>query len=1183
MEEKENQKKSENALREETILEFWKKEDVFTKSLNKASPKGEFVFFEGPPTANGKPGIHHVETRSFKDVIPRYKTMRGFHVSRKGGWDTHGLPVEIQVEKELGFKSKKEIESYGIAEFNKKCKESVLKYIDLWKEFSERIGYWSDYENAYFTFQNNYIESVWNIVKKVDDQNLLYKDYKVLPWCPRCGTALSSHELAQGYVDVKDLSVYVKFKVKNPEKINLSGDIFILAWTTTPWTLPGNVALAVGKDIEYVRLKTKSLKIKDESQNLKVDIESTYIVAKDLAEKIFENFEYEVMEEIKGSDLVGLEYEPLFPYLKDNLPEEEKNKLPNAFKVYDADFVTTTDGTGVVHTAVMYGQDDFVLGTQYHLPKFHLVKEDGTFKDFCGAFSRRFVKEVNEAGKPTLAVDMIDDLKKRDLFFSQENYKHSYPHCWRCKTPLIYFARDSWYIKMSSLRDTLVSENKKINWEPDYIKDGRFGEWLREVKDWAVSRERYWGTPIPVWVSEDGEEKLVVDSIETLKKHTEKSGNKYFLMRHGEAEHNVKKVLTSDVEAAHHLTEKGRVVARETAEKLKKENIDLIFYSPLQRTKETFEEVKKFLGEIESIEENRLREEGFGGVSGTEISRFTEFFPNFETRLHTSVLGCETLLEVKKRIGDFLYEIEEKYKNKNILIITHDGPAAIFKVVGFGAVTDEEFEKVYEPGKDFIRVGEYVEFDFTPLPHDEEFRLDLHKPYIDFVTLVSNGKKLKRVKEILDVWFDSGSMPFAQHHFPFENKNLIEEGKQFPADYICEAIDQTRGWFYTLHAISALLQKGVAYKNVICLGHLLDKDGKKMSKSLGNVIDPWEMADKYGVDVIRLWMYSVNQPGESKNFDEKTVDELRKKFFNLLDNVLSFYLLSRDESLEGVSYLKSQNILDVWILAQLSNLNKEVIESLDNFKILEPVRAMKDFIDDLSTWYVRRSRERIREGDKEVLSTLYFVLKNFAKILAPFAPFYAEHLFLILRNESESESVHLENFPELNLFDENLIKEMKNVRALASLGLEARNRANIKVRQPLAVLKVSSAKFHTLGDDRLVEIIKEEVNVKEIVFDEGVEGVELDTLITEELKKEGTVREFIRSIQELRKEEGLNQKDKVKLSVSCGENLKKIINEEGFLKEIKKVTGLLTLTFEEVSGKEITVDGEVVRISIEKV
>ncbi len=1162
MDQKENQKKSEIALREEAILAFWEKEEIFAKSQSKGAPRGEFVFFEGPPTANGKPGIHHIEARSFKDVIPRFKTMRGFHVSRKGGWDTHGLPVEIQVEKELGLKSKKEIETFGIAEFNKKCKESVLKYVDLWENFSKRIGYWSDFENAYFTFQNNYIESVWNIIKKVEDQKLLYKDYKVLPWCPRCGTALSSHELAQGYEEVKDLSVYVKFRLTNLPTSNF--ETFILAWTTTPWTLPGNVALAVGKDISYVKVKIK---------------EEVLVVAEERLSVLGE--ECEIIETIKGSDLVGLRYEPLFPYLKDNLPEEEKQKLPNAFKVYDADFVTTTDGTGVVHTAVMYGQDDFALGTKVDLPKFHLVKEDGTFKDFCGPFAGRFVKEVNEVGKPTLAVDIIDDLKKRNLFFSQENYKHTYPHCWRCKTPLIYFARDSWYIKMSSLRETLVAENKKINWEPDYIQEGRFGEWLREVKDWAVSRERYWGTPLPIWVSEDGSEKLVVDSIETLKKHTKKSGNKYFLMRHGEGEHNVKGILTSDVEEVHHLTLKGKKDAQETAEKLKDKNIDLIFYSPLRRTKETFEEVRKVLGDVESFEENRIREEGFGDLSGIDVGRFQEFFPDFKTRLHVPVENSETLMETRKRIGEFLYEVEEKYKDKNILIITHDGPAALFNVVATGASTDEEFEKAYDPGNDFIKVGEFVEFDFTPLPHDEEYRLDLHKPYIDFVTLVSNGKQLKRVKEILDVWFDSGAMPFAQHHFPFENKTLIDEGKQFPADYISEAIDQTRGWFYTLHAISNLLEKGVAYKNVICLGHLLDKDGKKMSKSLGNVVDPWDMADKYGVDTLRLWMYSVNQPGESKNFDEKTVDELRKKFFNLLDNVLSFYLLGRDESLESEPLRESQNILDSWILARLSQLNKEVVEDLENYKLLEPVRAMKDFIDDLSTWYVRRSRERIREGDREALSTLYFVLKNFAKILAPFAPFYAEHLFLTLKNLEENESVHLEDFPEINFFDEGLLKEMESARALASLGLEARNRANIKVRQPLSMLKVSSTKFQ-FSKEELVSIVKEEVNVKEIIFTD-VDTVELDTEITEDLRKEGTVREFMRAVQELRKEAGFSQKDKAKLTVFCSKKLKEILRGEEFLKEIKKVTGLTEIIFGEGSGKEIVVDGEALKISIEKI
>jgi len=461
------QEKSQIAKREEEILEFWKAEGIFEKSLGKKSPKGDFVFYEGPPTANGRPGIHHLEARAFKDIIPRYKTMKGFHVRRKGGWDTHGLPVELQVEKQLGLKSKKEIENYGVAEFNKKCRESVWEYLDIWNKFTERIGFWVDQKNPYITYKNSYIEAVWNILKKVNEDKLLYKDYKVVPWCPRCGTGLSSHELAQGYEDVKDLSVTIKFKIIGDE------NAFLLAWTTTPWTLPGNVALAVGEKIDYVKIKIA---------------EEFFILAKSRLPIIEGN--YEVVEEIKGEDLLGLEYEPLYPYLEKNALNSEKEKLEKAFKVYNADFVTTEDGTGVVHTAVMYGQDDFELGNKIGLPKVHLVKEDGTFKDGMDFLSGRFVKEE------ATDVEIIKDLAHRNLLFKKEKYEHSYPHCWRCKTPLIYYARDSWYIKMSSLRDKLVKENEKINWVPAHIKEGRFGEWLREIKDWAISRERYWGTPL---------------------------------------------------------------------------------------------------------------------------------------------------------------------------------------------------------------------------------------------------------------------------------------------------------------------------------------------------------------------------------------------------------------------------------------------------------------------------------------------------------------------------------------------------------------------------------------------------------------------------------------------------------------------------------------------------------------
>lgn len=1146
MDEEEN-KISESAKREEETLAFWNENNIFEKTVKKDSPKGEFVFYEGPPTANGKPGIHHLEARSFKDAIPRYKTMQGFRVRRKAGWDTHGLPVELQVEKELGLKSKKEIENFGVAEFNKKCKESVLQYIDLWKKFTERIGYWTDFDNAYFTFDNNYIESVWNILSKVEEQKLLYKDYKVLPWCPRCGTALSSHELAQGYQDDKDLSVYAKFKVVGEE------NTFIIAWTTTPWTLPGNVALAVGEDVEYVKISLNNEKL---------------ILAKERLSIITEA--YEVLETMKGKDLTSFSYEPLYPFLKEEL-EKKGEDTSKTFKVYPASFVTTTDGTGVVHTAVMYGQDDFVLGTEIGLPKLHTVREDGTFYSWCGFLADRFVKDEE------VAVDIIKDLAHRGLLFKKEKYEHSYPHCWRCKTALIYYARDSWYIAMSKLRDKMVSENQKINWEPSYIKDGRFGEWLREIKDWAISRERYWGTPLPVWQTEDKNERIVVDSIDTLRKLSKKSGNKYFLMRHGEAEHNIKGVLSSDVEEVHHLTEKGRETARETAEKLKKENIDLIFYSPLTRTKETVEEVVKVLGDIKSIEDSRIREEEFGVLSGNPWSEFEKHYKDFAERVSKRYENLETLLEVKQRVGEFLYELENSFQNKNILIVTHDGPAKLMKCVCAGA-NISQIKDIYTPGENFLSTGDYFEMDFTPLPHNENYELDLHKPYIDEVVLTTqDGKVLTRVKEVMDVWFDSGAMPFAEDHYPFENKEEVET-KYFPADFISEAIDQTRGWFYTLHAIGCLMDRGIAYKNVICLGHLLDKNGKKMSKSLGNIVDPWEMANKYGVDSVRLWMYSVNQPGESKNFDEKTVDEINKKVFNLLNNVFSFYYLYRDQALELHSYEGSNNLLDKWIVSRVSSLISRGTVFMDQYKLLEPVRLLRDFIDDLSTWYLRRSRDRMREGDKEAKQTLYFVLKSVSKFMAPFAPFFAESLYQSLKNEKDKESVHLEDWPAYLSINQSVEDEMSDVRKVVTMALEARQKANIKVRQPLRSLVLKK-----YIPEEYLSIIADEVNVKEVLIDSNIaEEIRLDIVITEELKEEGMLRELVRVIQDKRKTIGLSPNEVVAIDLGAQSLFMDILNKKDYLDILKRLVLAKEINLVDIGNDFITVEDQKISIEIKK-
>ncbi len=1141
----ERMKKSPIAENEEKTLQFWKDNSIFKKSLEKLAPKGDFIFYEGPPTANGRPGIHHLEARAFKDVIPRYKTMQGFRVERKAGWDTHGLPVELEVEKQLKLTSKKEIEEYGIARFNEECKKSVWKYVDEWKEFTERMGYWVDMDNPYVTYYPEYIESVWNIISEIWKKNLLYKDYKVVPWCPRCGTGLSSHELAQpgAYIDVKDLSVIAKFKLLEDSPSTSSGqaNTFILAWTTTPWTLPGNVALAVGEDIDYVEVSVAS--------------NEKFILAKNRLSIISE--EYKIVREMKGRDLIGFKYEPLYHYLKENISEKEKDKLGKAFKVYSASFVTTEDGTGVVHTAVMYGQDDFELGTKIGLPKQHLVGEDGKFLKGTGIFQGRFVKDED------VAVDIIKDLAHRGLLFKKEKYEHPYPHCWRCDTPLIYYARDSWYIKMSEVRDALIEENKSINWEPENIRDGRFGEWLKDVKDWAISRERYWGTPLPIWSSEDGSEVLAIDSLSTLKAKTKTNGNTFLFIRHGEAESNAQNIATSDPDSKYGLTEKGKKQSEEIVKQLLEKKVSAVYSSPFLRTKQTANIIADVLSISKVIEDERIMEYNFGDFSGKPFAEYLAYEAKHMDAYDTAILGGESYLDAKKRFGDFIYDIDTKHKGETIAVVTHGIGGEVVSAIVEGANMNRSKEIIDTLE---FKNGSILEFKFVPLPHNENYELDLHRPYIDEVVLIGDsGKELKRVKEVMDVWLDSGTMPFSQYHYPFafgDGKGADNNKLPYPADYISEAIDQTRGWFYTLHAIGVLLGRGKAYKNVICLGHILDDKGQKMSKSKGNVVNPWEMIDKYGVDALRFWMYSVNQPGDSKNFDERTVDEVVKKVFNLLLNVRSFYELYAENRTE-FSRSDSSNVLDQWILFYLDDVTLKVTNSLDSFDIFTAARLIRDFIADLSQWYVRRSRDRFKGDDSEdrknATNTLGFVLERLSLVLAPFMPFLAEDLYQKLRMAESPVSVHLVSWPEV---DTSSVGEviplsfMKEVRRLVSLGLEARARAGIKVRQPLSTLKIKSDILR--GADEYIFLIKEEVNVKDVIFDSDLsEEVFLQTEITEELKKEGGARELIRTIQEKRKEKGLFPKDLIVVSVFVNEWGRDVV--VSFKGEIVKTCGISDL------------------------
>ena len=985
--------------REKEVLAFWKKNDVFKKSIDRREGSDVFTFYDGPPTANGKPHIGHIETRVFKDLFPRYKTMKGMKVLRKAGWDTHGLPVELEVEKLLGLDGKEQIEAYGMEPFIKKCKESVWKYQGEWERMSDRVGYWADMENPYVTYDNNYIESVWWSLKQIADKGLLYKGHKIVPYCPRCGTALSSHEVSQGYKTVKEKSAFVRFKVKNEE------NTWLYAWTTTPWTLPSNVALCVNPDDEYA----------------KFDFEGrTVIMAKVLIPSVLgEDAEVTNMTTMKGMDLVGIEYEPLFDFQKPLV-----NKP--AWRVCADSYVTMTDGTGIVHIAPAFGEDDARVGRDNDIPFLQLVDTKG-----------EMAKETPWAGTFVKKADpmILKDLEERGLLVKAAQFEHDYPFCWRCDTPLIYYARSGWFIRMTSVRDELLKSNDKVNWMPENIKEGRMGNFLENVIDWALSRERYWGTPLPVWVCECG-------------------------------------------------------------------------------------------------------------------------------HIHT--------------IGSI-----------------------------------EELKKMSSNCPDNI---------------------ELHRPYIDEVTIKCEkcGKEMHRTPEVIDCWYDSGSMPFAQWHYPFENKNIFDEN--YPADFISEAIDQTRGWFYSLTAISTLLFGRAPFENCLVLGHVQDAEGKKMSKHIGNVVDPWSVLDKQGADAVRWYFYANGAPWLPTRFAGNLVSEMQGKFMGTLWNTYAFFTLyaSIDNYNPETEKAKKEDftLIDKWVLSRLNSLVDFVDKGLNEYKATETSRAIAAFVDELSNWYVRLNRERFwgkgLEGTKlAAFETLYTVLVTLTKLLAPFIPFMTETMYqnLVVNNVSGApESVHLCDYPatDLSLVDKELENGMDEVMTVVTLGRACRNVSSLKVRQPLSRCLVKGEKL----SGEIEELIKSELNVKKVEFvddarefttyqlkpqmktlgkkygkllgkigqtlatmdgnevvdafekgetvkfelegtmielekddvltslmqkpgyvaeSDGAYTVVLDTNLTEELINEGFVREVISKVQTMRKEAGFEVTDRIRLTWQTTEKLANVL------------------------------------------
>lgn len=1153
--------KSDVALREEVVLAFWREHDVFNKSLEKEAPNGDFIFYDGPPFATGLPHYGHILAGTIKDAIPRFWTMNGYRVPRKWGWDCHGLPLENLIEKRLGLATKRDIEEYGVKNFNEQARDAVLEYADDWKEIIPRMGRWADMDNDYKTMDSTYTESVWWVFSELHKKGLVYEGFKSMHLCPRCGTTLSNFEVNQGYKDIKDIAVTVKLPLLDEK--GSPTDTSLLVWTTTPWTLPGNMAAAVHNDIEYVKVRVVL-----EGKTHQVILAKARLVQ-------LGTEEYEILEELKGASLVGRSYLPPFNFHES---QDIENKQ-NAWKIYHADYVELgEEGTGAVHLAPAYGEEDMNLAKAHAIPIVHHVDTTGHFMDFVTDFAGQLVKPKDDDDAQVTHLDAdIEVLKKlqedRDehgaRIFKKENITHSYPHCWRCDTPLLNYATTSWFVEVTKIRNELVEENQKVHWVPEHIGANRFGRWLEGARDWAISRQRYWGAPLPIWRNEKTQEYKVFSSLNELLAYVPKSGNTYLVMRHAEAESNLSGVIDSIPDENNPLTEKGKQQCIDAAKTLKDSGVDLIIHSGMQRTRETALLVAQELGLPPEavLEDARMIELQTGvGLEGKTWEDYEAHFETGEEKFTKEIPGIENRTHVLKRVGEFLYDIDDRYSQKTILVVGHASSTFAFRSVAEGADMERSLE-IRAQG--YMENAQVLAVPFTKLPHNDSYTLDYHRPYIDEIKLVDHdGTPLVRVPDVFDCWFESGSMPYAQKHFLGEACEGFDPttGEGFPAQFIAEGLDQTRGWFYSLIVLGVALFGRSPYQNVIVNGLVLAEDGKKMSKKLQNYPDPMELADRIGVDAIRFYLLSSSIiKGEDLNFSEKGALELQRKNIGRLHNVLAMYeMFAEKEGAHG----NSENVLDRWIVSRLYQLIAETTDGFRNYELDRATRPITDFIDDVSVWYLRRSRDRFKSQDvsdkKDAVSTLRFVLRNLALVMAPSMPFYAEYLWGRVCEESDAQSVHLGTWPEGGTVDPVVIGEMSIVREFVTVALEARTKANIKVRQPLASLTTNIEL-----EEQYKELIRDEVNVKEIVCNTtATERVVLDTEITPELKAEGNVRELIRQIQDLRKQSGLEAKDRITLILQTSDGAQAMV--KAFEAEIQKVVGADAIIFGDAQGSEVT-------------